>query len=180
MKKILIIFSLIAGLSSYSQNYWSLFSDETIISNDVNQSKTFEIDCYKFKVIWNKKLSHSDNIGYYGGIETLTIYNNNKEIQTIKKIEDEIALGTIVFNFYDYNLDGHLDFTIPINSNWDGYYIYNPLIDKFEHQKEWDYLKIQKIDKVSKQILSQPDGNAQNDNRKRYQIKDNHLVLLSK
>ena len=50
------------------------------------------------------------------------------------------------------------------------YYIFNPQTNLFEHLEDWDYLRIQKIDKKNKLILSEPDGNAMEDNRKIYKI----------
>ena len=100
----------------------------------------------------------------------MIINKDNREIQVIENLEDNVALGTIYLNFYDYNLDGYLDFTLPINSRWLMYYIFNPQTNLFEHLEDWDYLRIQKIDKKNKLILSEPDGNAMEDNRKIYKI----------
>jgi len=190
--KITIIVLLIVNLNFvYSQNTlkeltdknknWQLFSQEKIITIDINKTDNFIVNNLKVVIVWNKQLSYSKNIGYYGGIKSLTIFKNNKPLQTISNIEDNIALGTISINFYDYNLDGYLDFTIPIDCGkicWDKYYIFNPQKNKYENLKDWDYLRIQKINKIKKQILSEPDGNAFTDNRKLYQIKGLELTEL--
>ena len=44
----------------------------------------------------------------------------------------------------------------------------------------WDYLRIQKIDKKNKLILSQPDGNAFEDNSKIYKIKGLKIIEIEK
>jgi len=51
-------------------------------------------------------------------------------------IEDKIDLGEINFHFYDFNFDGNLDFTIPINSSWRKYYLYNPSNNIFKNYKD--------------------------------------------
>ena len=179
MKKLPFLGLFIILNNSYAQkNNWKEFSKEKITTVNINKTRIYKIQNYILNVIWNEKLSCSDNIGYYGGIEKLSIHKENKEIQIINKIEDNIALGTIYFNFYDYNLDGYLDFTLPINSRWLMYYIFNPKSNKFEHKKSWDYLRIQKIDKKKKLILSQPSGNAFEDNRKTYKIKGLKIIEI--
>jgi hypothetical protein len=177
MKKHLLIFFIAFTYYSFSQNeYWQLFSNENIQYIKVSKSGTYELNEITFKIIWDNKLSYSENIGYYGGINTLTVYKNNERIQTFNDIEDNIALGTINFKFYDFNFDGFLDFTIPINSRWEMYFIYNSQSKKYEHLEEWDYLRVQKIDKKNKLIMTQPDGMI--DNRKTYQIKGNQLIEI--
>ncbi|MBI60726.1 hypothetical protein CL657_05890 [bacterium] len=143
----------------------------------MNKSETYKLDELTFKTIWDNKLCYSENIGFYGGIKILTIYKNNEEIQTLFNIEDNVALGTINFDFYDYNLDGFIDFRIPVTCGkncWEKYYLFNPELNKFEHKKAWDYLRIQKIDKKNKLIMTQPNG--MEDDRKTYQIKGSQLI----
>ncbi len=178
----ILLFQLLVSSIIYSQetknNQWLLFSEEYKVTKDVNETDNFNINNLTFEIAWDKDLSYSENIGYYGGIKSLTIYKNDKKLQTFRNIEDEIALGTISIDFYDYNLDGFIDFTLPINENWNKYFIYNPITNMFEHLKDWDYLKIQKIDKINKQIISHPDGNALDINQKQYQIIGLKLVEL--
>ncbi|MHB1146863.1 MAG: XAC2610-related protein [Lutibacter sp.] len=173
-----LVTTIIYSQTNMNSN-WLLFSKEKVVTIEVSKTEIFKIKNLSFNIVWNNKLSHSENIGFYGGIQTLTIYKNNKKLQSLNNIEDGIALGTIYFDFYDYNLDGYLDFTVPIDCGkicWDKYYIYNPQTNKYENRKDWDYLRIQKIDKIKKLILSQPDGNALEDNRKIYQIKGIELI----
>lgn len=181
IQAILFLVTTIIYSQTNMNSNWLLFSREKVVTIEVSKTNNFKIKNLKFDVVWDKQLSHSENIGYYGGIKSLTIYKNNILLQTIKNIEDGIALGTIYFDFYDYNLDGYLDFKVPIGCGkicWDKYYIFNPQTNRYENRKDWDYLRIQKIDKIKKLILSQPDGNAFEDNRKIYQIKGIELIEL--
>lgn len=180
MKIYLFLFFITFSYFSFSQNEnWQLFSNENIQYIEINKSGSYKLAELNFKVIWDNKLSHSENIGYYGGIKKLTVYKNGKEIQTFDTIEDNVALGSINFNFYDYNLDGFMDFNIPIDCGkicWKKYYLFNPESNKFEHIKDWDYLRIQKIDKKNKLIMTEPDGMI--DNRKIFKIIQNKLVEI--
>lgn len=181
MKAIPFFFFLIVVSVHYSQNDerdWVTFSYESTVTIEIDRTDVFEINDLRFDVVWDKQLTRSDKIGYHGGIKNLTIYKGNKKLQVIQNIEDNIALGVIYFNFYDFNLDGNLDFTIPINSRWKMYFIFNPQTNQFEHREDWDYLRIQKIDIKKKQILSQQDGNTTEDNRKLFQIKGVELIEL--
>lgn len=186
MKKLIILF-LLFGINNliYSQDdknsNWQLFSKEKIITTEVTETEIFKIDDLTFDIVWDNKLSHSENIGYYGGIQSLTIYKDNKKLQTINDIEDGIALGTILFDFYDYNLDGHIDFTVPIDCGkicWKKYYLFNPQENKFEHSEDWDYLRIQKIDKINKRILTESDGNAFEVNERLYKINEFEIIEI--
>jgi len=177
MKKTIFIALIVLSNFIFAQeNNWQEFSKEKIITVNINKTGIYKVQNYSLDVVWDENLSYSENIGYYGGIKKMTIHKDNREIQVIENIEDNVALGTINFNFYDYNLDGYLDFTLPINSRWLMYFIFNPQSTEFEHRENWDYLSIQKIDKKNKMILSQPDGNAIEDNRKKYKIKGLDIV----
>ncbi len=177
MKKTLLISLVVLSNFIFAQdNSWQEFSKEKIKKIDIDKTGSYKIENYTLDVTWDKKLSYSENIGYYGGIKKMTINKDNIEIQVLENLEDNIALGTINFNFYDYNLDGYLDFTLPINSRWLMYYIFNPQTNQFEHLEDWDYLRIQKIDNKNKLILSEPDGNAMEDNRKIYKINGLNII----
>jgi len=159
-------------------NNWQPFNEDKIKILAISKTGKSNYNNIKFDYIWDKKLSLSDNIGYYGGIKELKIYKNNKPINVFNNIEDGIALGTIRLRLYDYNLDGHIDFTIPIECGsvcWEAYYLYNPKTNKFEHRKDWDYLRIREFNKITKQIRDQPYGN---DAVKTYQIDGLNLVEI--
>lgn len=80
-----------------------------------SKSETLSVDGFPLEAIWDKKLSYSDNLGHYGGISKLKIFKNGKHLQTLENIEDGLALGQLYLTFYDYNMDGYLDFSIPID-----------------------------------------------------------------
>lgn len=175
-KTILISLVVLSNFIFAQENNWQEFSEEKIITVNINKTEIYKAQNYSLDVVWDENLSYSENIGYYGGIKKMIINKDNREIQVIENLEDNVALGTIYFNFYDYNLDGYLDFTLPINSRWLMYYIFNPQTNQFEHLEDWDYLRIQKIDKKNKLILSEPDGNAMEDNRKIYKINGLNII----
>lgn len=118
------------------------------------ETKTFKVGELEFKPIWDEKLNFSDNIGYYGGVKTLKIYKNGNQSQTLNRIEDNIALGYIIFKFEDFNLDGFIDFTVPLNEKYPMYYLFNPTTNKYERAEDWDYLRDFKTDKFKKQITT--------------------------
>lgn len=181
MKKLILMPLFLICHLAFSQNKWQLFKNEQVTTKKIHTTESFTIDELTFSAQWDEQLSFTENIGYYGGIARLKIYKDGQEIQTIKNLEDGLILGYVIFDFYDFNLDGHLDFAVPISSGksrWDKYFIYNPHTKKFEHRKEWDYLRIQKIDKEKKQLLSQPDG--MQDNRKKYQIEGVQLIEIKR
>lgn len=178
---IIIFFIPFPVLFSQNSNGWALFEKEPTTTLSFTKSETQNIKDISLKAIWDDKLSYSANIGYYGGISELQIFKNKKHIQTIKKLEDGIALGYINITFYDYNMDGYLDFTIPIDcgkSCYESYYLFNPKTNKFEHSKSWDYVRIDKLNKSKKQILSIPDGNAGNTSHYLYKVDGKQLIKV--
>ncbi len=109
----------------------------------------------------------------------MEIFLNNSPIYSIENMEDIVATGTIIFDFFDYNLDGIMDFRVPIScgkSIYYKYYIFNSLKNTFEHVQSWDYLRIFKINIKEKKIVRYPDGNY--DTEKIYQIKGLGLIKL--
>ncbi|MDP3314382.1 hypothetical protein [Lutibacter sp.] len=186
MKKILIILLVFINLISYSQNIknkeWLVLKDNDLKHFTVTKkTKSFTIDEFRFDVIWDDKLFYSDNIGYYGGIKTLKIFKKNLLINTIEKIEDVIALGEIGISFFDYNMDGYIDFSLPIDSGkviWSKYYLYDIEQKKYKHIEDWDYIRIQKLNKKTKQFVTILDGNADESEQELYQVSGFELVLL--
>jgi hypothetical protein len=159
---------------------WQDFSEEDVQSIRIDTTQKYVIGEFVFDAYWDEKLSYSENLGNYGGIEKLVIYRKEKQLQTIINIEDGIALGDILFEFYDYNFDGYLDFTIPIDcgkSCYEKYYLFNPESNQFIHKKDWDYLRIKKIDKKNKLILNVPEGNASQSTQKTYKVIGMDLIL---
>src|SRR5699024_11616074 len=82
------------------------------------------------KVVWDDELTYDSSIdGYFGGIKTLTFYQNGKALNSVADIKDGIGFGEINFSFGDYNEDGYLDFHVIRSSGksiWYNYYILNP------------------------------------------------------
>ncbi len=184
IKTLLAISLFLLSVISHSQektSTWVSMENEPTTTLSFTKSETQSVNDISLKAIWDDKLSYSANIGYYGGISELHIFKNKKHIQTIKKIEDGIALGYIYITFYDYNMDGNLDFTIPIDcgkSCYVSYYLFNPKTNKFEHSKSWDYLRIDKLNKSKKQILSIPDSNATDTAHSLYKIEGKELIKV--
>lgn len=56
------------------------------------------------------------NLGYYGGIKKLTIYQDSRVVAVIDNIEDGLAIKEIEISFGDYKKGGYLYFlsrTVP-------------------------------------------------------------------
>ena len=124
----------------YSQNFdsddWTILEDEDVIYYTVSKTEKFSIKNLTIEIIWDEKLSKNKYLEELGGIKSMKIYKDNKLTSTIYDIEDKIELGEINFHFYDFNFDGNLDFTIPINSSWRKYYLYNPSNNIFKNYKD--------------------------------------------
>ena len=184
MKLTLILIFLHVSLYAQKSNniHWLQFENEDRNTKTITKSEDFKIQELTFKIQWDKKLSYSENlISYYGGIGELKIFYKNRLIQTINKIEDGVALGEIYFNFYDFNMDGHLDFSIQrecAKNCYDDFYLYNNSKKQFIHQKAWDYIRIKKINMHTKQIVTQPDDNSFDVETKIYNVVNNSLVEL--
>ena len=180
--KIILFVILVCFLSDLcSQNFysedWVYLKSDDIIHYTVNKTKKFRIKNLTIEIIWDEKMSKNKYLKDLGGIKSMKIYKDNQLTNTIQNIEDKIQLREINFHFYDFNFDGNLDFTIPINAGWRKDYLYNPTNNTFQNYEDWDYLKIQKINKKNKQILSQPDGNIPN-SRELFQINGNEIIKI--
>lgn len=164
----------------FSQGKWIDFSKEKIISKTIKKSTKFKINDLVFDAVWNKKLIPNENLGYLGGIKKLSIFHNKKIIDNHIDIIDNIGLQYVIINFYDYNFDGFIDFSIQddCGSNCsEKYYLYDKALKKFIHKKEWN-LRIQKINKTKKLILTQPDG--MKDNRTLYEVHGSKLIEVKR
>lgn len=99
----------------------------------------------------------------YRGIVVLKIYGKNKFLQKLKNIEDKIDFREINFEFFDYNMDGHLNFRIPVDCGkpcYKTYFLYSAQREEFVHIKDWGYLRIDAFDFKNKRIKTKPFGNA--------------------
>lgn len=184
MSKLFIIFLLIFQnviSQEFNSDDWIWFEDENVTHITITKSQTIKYENIQFIIEWDDKLSYSNKIGYYGGVKSMKIYYMNELINTFSNIEDVVGLGEIYLNIYDYNMDSYLDFSIPISSGktlWRGYYLFNPVPNRFENIKAWDYLDIQKINKKNKLILTNPDGNAFADNNKLFKVNGNQIIEM--
>jgi hypothetical protein len=185
MNKILIILIILFNTISYSQTFkgrnWKDFNYDDAKHFTVTKTEKFTINKLLFNVVWGNNIFYDKNIGYYGGIKSLKIYNGKKLLNSFENIEDFIGLGEIYFEFNDYNFDGYLDFSYPIYQGahtWRTYYLYNNKAYKFINYKNWDYITISKINKVTKQILSQFDGNCCEGDKSLYQVTGHQIKLL--
>lgn len=186
MKNLLLLL-LILPLSILAQpnkdKGWTHMNDEKTRTIKVTKENTIvEIDNFRFEMLWDDKQNYSENLGrYYGGIGSVKVYKNGNHIQTLGKIEDGIAMGYISLTFYDYNMDGNIDFSFPIdcgNVCYSGYYLYDLDKEKYEHVEKWDYLRIWEINKDKKQFLTTPSGTAMRGEQEWYQIEGTKLNLL--
>lgn len=167
MPKLLPLFILIVlNLSVNAQsNIGKYYGDEPDFIR-VKKSGEYKIsEHYKVKVDWDDRLSHDPgNLGYYGGIKKLTIYQDGRVIDVIHNIEDGLAFGEIEISFADYNKDGYLDITVPRGSGksvWYNYYIFNPKTNSWEKRKDWNSIVIHEwIDKEKQIFTTRPDGTA--------------------
>lgn len=181
----LAMYSIIVclSLSLNAQNKdWLTFENEKTIRKVVLSSEVFRIQQLTFNIKWDDQLSYNENSArHYGGISEMKIYYKNSLLQTINKLEDKSALDEIVFTFYDFNMDGSIDFSIRSKcgkSCYYDYYLYNTNKNEFIHNVLWDGIRIYRLNKKTKQILTQPDGTATYGESHIYKIKDENLFLL--
>lgn len=160
---------------------WIDFETEEIDGIRISKTEDFTFKELRFKAIWDDKLTLSDNIGYYGGIKQLKIYLNNQLVNVFDSIEDANAIGEILITIYDYNFDGNLDFSYLRESgataSYSNYCLYNPASNKFEVIESWSLLRIQKINKRTKEILAHPDWRR---GRVFYEINGLELIKVAK
>jgi hypothetical protein len=180
---IFLCISHTGGAQEYNSTNWIEFTDEYVQTFIASKSQlSFQIDCFSFEIIWDDKLVLDEVCNtFMGGITKLEIYKDGHLINTIEDMIDIIGLGEIYFDFYDFNMDGHLDFRYPISmgkSRWDRYFLFNSSKNQFQYRSKWEGLRIQKVNKKDKLILSQPDGIV--DNRKIFAVKGNRLIVVKK
>lgn len=164
-------------LQSYNEEFtdksWIFIEDDFFECYAITKTEEFSVDGFTFKITWDDKLSYSANLGYYGGVKKMEVFLKEKHIQTLYDIEDGVGLGDIQMCFADYNMDDTIDFTIPIRcgkSCYSSYYLFDDQKQEFTHYKDWDYLRIQKINKEKQQILSQPSGTAMEGEQYLYKV----------
>mgnify|MGYP004704562549 CR=1 FL=1 len=184
MKNILSLLLIGYHTMMFSQNFdskdWTVNDMYKIPMLTITKSENLKHHDLTFKIKWNPSLSYSNNIGSYGGIGEMKIYYKDQYLQTIKNIEDGVALGEIYMFFFDFNLDGYLDFSIREDcgkSCYDQYYLYNVKKRRFKKNEAWFGLQISKVNKKTKQILSVPEGTAVEGEQILYNVINNKLTV---
>jgi hypothetical protein len=156
---------------------WITIADEILYLN-ISETGIYEIGDIRFEILWEKEMEPNQNLGYLGGITDLKIFKEGAQVNCFENLVDPVGLGEINFEFFDFNLDGHLDFRFPIavgQSRWDQYFIYSERNSRFEHLPSWDYLKIHKVNKLDKLIITHSDGYK---SRELFEVKGDSLVFV--
>lgn len=185
MKHLILILLIGSQSLLFSQNFdskdWTSNNMDRIPYLTITKTEDLKFQNLTFKVKWNAKLSYSDNLKrHYGGIGELKIYYKNQLFQTMNNIEDQAAMETVYMYLFDFNMDGFLDFSIRAEcgkSCYYNYYLYNTQMKKFIHNKEWDVLRISKINKKTKQLLTYPDDYKDYSTQTLYKIINNKLTV---
>ncbi|HZH68049.1 MAG TPA: hypothetical protein VFD65_02510 [Chitinophagales bacterium] len=79
-------------------------------------------------------------------------------------------------------MDGYLDFIVPRScgkSCYFKFYLYNPKTNQFEYHKDWDWLRIDAMNKKTKQILKPADGHTYGE-EELYQVEGFKLIKIEK
>jgi hypothetical protein len=175
MKKHLLSIIILITTINYAQLI--PLKDADLLTKEVTKNTSFKVDKFEFKIEWKDKLSHSLNLGYLGGIKSLKIYSKGRLINDFISIEDEVGLQKFIIDFYDFNLDGTIDFRMRRECGgrcYYSYYLSNIQTNKFENPKEWDYIRVRALDFKNKLLEDQLAGI--NEGADFYKVKGNRLV----
>lgn len=163
----LLIFTLLSPIINHAQDKpGKYYKGENYSYLKISESGEYKVsENYKMKVVWDDELTYDSSIdGYFGGIKTLTFYQNGKALNSVTDIKDGIGLGEIGFSFKDFNEDGYLDFRVPRASGksiWYNYYIFNPEKQIWEIQNNYTTYSVYRWKDKEKRIFStRPDGSA--------------------
>ncbi len=151
-------------MSQVDKSPWVILEYADLNTKHISESGKFNQNGFLFDIEWDNKLTFSENHQiFYGGISSLKISNyNSKLLTTIESIKDSVGLGDILISFFDFNLDGLIDFRIPRECGKNCYYsyfFYDNQTNQFLHKEEWDYIRIDKINKREKLISLHPEYN---------------------
>ena len=176
MKLIPIILTIVLMISFSNQDTsnWELIENEQTL--EITKSANFKIKNYDLQLIWTDSL-HTTHKGYYGGIKSATFLLDGTAFQTIDSLKDGIGLGYINLSFFDYNMDGFIDFSFPKSCGrncLDQYYLFDNDKKEFILVKEWDNLRIHKLDKENRLILTMPEG--MEGKQKIFKIENNNFL----
>lgn len=163
---LLLFIFLFSQLSHAQDKPGKYYGKEGSTYLKISESGEYKIsENYKMKVVWDDELTYDSSIdGYFGGIKTLTFYQNGKALNSVADIKDGIGFGEIGFSFRDYNEDGYLDFQVPRSSGksiWYNYYIFNPEKQTWDIRDSYTTYSMYQWEDEEKRIFStKPDGSA--------------------
>jgi hypothetical protein len=152
----------------------------------IDKSQTIKNGDFTFVISFQKegKLEGETEINMFSGLITsMEVSHKGKKMHTLTNLKDECYNGDLHLWLGDYNLDGFMDIKMLKACGkgwWYKYYLYNKNSNKYEQKEDWDWLKIDKINPIKKQILSVPSGNCCDVDWSLYQIKGNDLIELEK
>jgi hypothetical protein len=157
-----------------------LGSDTITVHQKSLKFKEYEFKA-KIKIIKGDKTSYWPSDKYV--IEKLECFRNNVLVGTFKKFEEVVDYLEYKFSFGDYNLDGHLDFTIAAYERsgkfmYYDYYIYDPNTHKVHYEKDWEWVKIDSVDLKKKRILTVAEGNYCKFSKDEFKVNNRNLQLI--
>lgn len=146
------------------------------VRDSVYQFENLTLEGYE----WREDIPNED--GYeVVGLRELRIFRNGKYMQSLYNIGDDASFDSLVFYFYDFNMDGHLDFRIRRTcgkSCFYSYYFFDPKTEKFIRVKDWDYIRPALLSKQKKQFWEYPEGTAEWGYERLYQVKGVKLKII--
>lgn len=160
---------------------WKDFEDEESINIEMRDSK-YQVGEFTFEATEWQESAFEYQGEKASGIAELCIYQNGELIQELKEVKEKrFGFSDITFQFYDFNMDGHLDFRVFRDcgkSCYFDYYLFNPQTQNFELAEDWKWIRFDKINKAKKQFWDLPDGDANGGKQDLYQINGFKLDLL--
>ena len=169
------------------ENGWEIF--EVYKRLDVDSSvHSFNMDEYTFTVVWGKDPEVAikmENYTYEGQILKMEVFKNNKRIQVLYNLENADGFEKMYINFHDYNFDGYLDFAIKsgVRSGkfvHESFYLFQPKQQQFKYIPDWDWIKIDIVNKKKKLLKTFMDGNCCEGDIYTYKVNKNSLVEVEK
>lgn len=167
----------------YSNSYRKYAPNEEYLRFGIDSTQTFQVGVFTFEAVYDENMSFSENIGNWGGIRQMTISKNSRHLQTMTDIKDIFGFGVVQIEFYDFNLDGHIDMRFVLaegKAHFHEYFLFNPQKQIFKHAEDWDYIRPDYYNFKEKQFLTIPYGTAGYGDFGLYQINGSKLRQLKK
>ncbi len=142
----------------------------------------FEIGAVKYISYWSKYIS--PNLDRIYKMDSLQFFSNGIFINTLNDFEELETIDFYLFDFYDYDMDEKLDFRVmslsrtTFKGEYYDYYFYDSEQMKMVHDKNWDWIKIDSIDRGNKKILTTFEGNDCKGSQKEYNVIARKLELI--